>query len=319
MDKQGLMGVFDRGAISDESFTDSRDDEDIAITSQSASEAPSELPSEITDSYDHVMVLVPAGEFEMGADAEVVFGEFQKLVDPEYWDVNLLLSMEPVHTVNLDDYYIDKFEVTNAQYAEFLNEQGNQQESGAAWLNDQSDDALIFLNSGSWQSKEGYGDHPVIQVTWYGARAYCQWRGARLPSEAEWEKAARGTDGRLYPWGSDYDGGRLNVCDSNCPFPFAISEHDDGYFRTAPVNTYSDGVSPYGIFNMTGNVSEWVEDWLDIYPGGDPESSDSFGRVQRVKRGGSWSTTGAVGTTFRVGVEPDEAWPTIGFRCSRSP
>ena len=85
------------------------------------------------------------------------------------------------------------------------------------------------------------------------------------------------------------------------------------------MDTYSDGVSPYGVFNMTGNVSEWVEDWLDVYPGGDPESSDSFGHVQRVHRGGSWSTTGAVGTTYRAGVEPDQTWATIGFRCSRTP
>ncbi len=319
MDKQGLMSLLDRGVISDEIFADSQDEKDSGNPLPPASPAPAELSSEIMDSYGHVMVLVPAGEFEMGADAEVVFGEFQNLVDPEYWDFNLLLPMEPVHTVDLDDYYIDKFEVTNAQYAEFLNEQGNQQESGAAWLDDESDDTLIFFNGGNWQAKEGYGDHPVIQVSWYGARAYCQWRGARLPSEAEWEKAARGTDGRLYPWGSDYDGGRLNVCDSNCFLPFAKLEHDDGYSRTAPVDTYSDGVSPYGVFNMTGNVSEWVEDWLDVYPGGDPESSDSFGRMQRVKRGGSWITTGALGTTYRAAGVPNQPWNSTGFRCSRSP
>ncbi|RMF02512.1 MAG: hypothetical protein D6768_08075, partial [Chloroflexi bacterium] len=125
------------------------------------------------------MVLVPAGEFTMGSD-------------------NGGSDEQPVHIVYLDAFYIDKYEVTNAQFAEFLNARGNQSEGGATWLDADDPDAKIHQNGGTWQADGGYENHPAIEMTWYGAQAYCQWAGKRLPTEAEWEKAARGTDGRTY-------------------------------------------------------------------------------------------------------------------------
>ena len=130
------------------------------------------------------MVLIPAGEFTMGSE-----------------DSNADSDEAPEHTVYLDAYWIYKHEVTNAQYAEFMNDQGNQTEDGVTWLDSGEDDARIHQSSGDWIPDSGYGDHPVVEVSWYGAQAYCEWAGGRLPTEAEWEKAARGTDGRTYPWG----------------------------------------------------------------------------------------------------------------------
>jgi len=319
IDNQGLRSLFDSQVGSQESFTDSQVEQDSGSTSPTASTAPTDLPPKIADPFGLTMMLVPAGDFEMGDDADVLFAEFQALVDPEYLDYSLLRRIEPMHTVTLDDYYIDQYEITNAQFTEFLNEMGNQQEAGVSWLDEESEEALIVNSGGSWQPREGYADHPVVEVSWYGARAYCRWRGARLPTEAEWEKAARGTDARLYPWGNMFEGTHLNSCDRNCPLPFANADFDDGSARTAPVHVYSNGASPYGVYNLAGNVSEWTADWLDAYPGGDPDASEFFGQTYRVIRGGAWNSTGAVGATYRARGEPDQTQGSIGFRCSRSP
>ena len=143
---------------------------------------PTPLPDKITDESDSMMVLVPAGEFEMGNED----GDGDE---------------RPVHTVYLDAYYIDVYEVTNAQFAVFLNVKGNQSEGGETWLDD---GARIHQSGDEWQDDAYYGDHPVVEVTWYGARAYCQWRGGDLPTEAQWEKAARGgLEGMDYPWGDE--------------------------------------------------------------------------------------------------------------------
>ena len=303
----------------DETFAQPPEEASGDNTSPTAIPTPTVLASEITDSYGHSMVLVPAGAFEMGGDADIAVAECLKLHEPEGCDRNMLERIEPIHTVTLGDYYMDKYEVTNAQFTVFLNEQGNQEEAGTTWLDDENGETLILQSSGSWQPKDDFANHPVVRVNWYGARAYCQWRGARLPTEAEWEKAARGTDGRLYPWGNVFDGGRLNFCDGNCSMLWASTDHDDGYSRTAPVGSYSEGVSPYGLYDMAGNVSEWVADFFDVYPGGDPESSEFFGREYRVARGGSWDATGAIGTTYRAAGEPDKPSFPTGFRCASLP
>jgi formylglycine-generating enzyme required for sulfatase activity len=183
-----------------------------------------------------LMVYVPAGEFLMGDD--------------------------PVRTVTLDDFWIDRTEVTNAQFAAFLNDRGNLWEGEATWLELNDARCPIKLSEGEFQPKSGYADHPVAEVTWYGASAYCQWVGARLPTEEEWEKAARGTDGREYPWGN-WKAGQCNT-------------QEAGVGRTTPVGQYSPGGdSPYGCADMAGNVWEWTSSLWKI--------------TRRVSRGGSWA------------------------------
>jgi len=128
------------------------------------------------------MVLIPVGEFKMGSDSGSS-------------------SEKPVHTVYLDAFFMDVYEVTNAQFAEFLNDRGNQSEGGANWFFAGQAWVHIQQSDGQWQAQSNYSDHPVVGVTWYGATAFCAWRGKRLPTEAEWEKAARGgLEGATYPW-----------------------------------------------------------------------------------------------------------------------
>ena len=144
-------------------------------------------PTLIVDARGAAMILVPAGEFLMGSDS---------------WSG----SEKPNHSVFLDTYYIDQFEVSNAAFATFLDEVGNQIEGVAGkahWVEESDPDLRIHPINGVWQPDEDWENHPMNEVTWFGARAFCAWREARLPSEAEWEKAARGPDGRTYPWGEE--------------------------------------------------------------------------------------------------------------------
>jgi serine/threonine-protein kinase len=260
------------------------------------------IPPTPTPSAPLGMVYVPAGEFIMGSDE----GDSDE---------------QPVHTVYLDTFYVDEYEVTNAQFAQFLNEQGNQEEGGVTWLDIGDEDCLITESGGQYQPKSGYSDHPVIEVSWYGANAYCQWAGKRLPTEAEWEKAARGTDGLIYPWGNTFDGTKLNFADKNTSFDWSDSNWDDGYADTAPVGSYPDGASPYGALDMAGNVAEWVADWHDSsYYAASPESNPkgpASGHYP-VIRGGSWHINGAlVRAAVRSWYPPDDSLSHVGFRCAR--
>jgi formylglycine-generating enzyme required for sulfatase activity len=240
---------------------------------------------------------VPAGEFEMGST---------KANRNSYLDDEL-----PQHTVYLDAYWIDRAEVTNAMFAQFLNEEGNQSEGGATWLDASDKDAHLEQSGSEWQPVSGFGEHPVNWVTWYGAQAYCRWAERRLPREAEWEKAARGTDERTYPWGEGLEG--------------AIANYSYIFGDTEQVGSFPDGVSPYGVLDMAGNVWEWVADWYEVYPGGDldaidPQYSVRFGQEYRVLRGGSWSVKAfMIRTANRYSAPPGSAWSGSGFRCARSP
>ena len=194
----------------------------------------------------------------------------------------------PVHTVYTDAFWMDEHEVTNAQFAAFLNDQGNQSEGGATWLDEGDEDVLIEKSGGQWQAKSGYGDHPVIEVSWYGAQAYCKWADRRLPTEAEWEKAARGgLVKKKYPWGEEDP-----VCTKGAENGVQYSRCDG---RTVPVMSFAP--NGYGLYDMAGNVWEWVADWYDSgYYKNSPfenppgPTSGSY----RVLRGGSWAIVGVV-------------------------
>ena len=264
----------------------------LTPTCQATVQTPTtSLPTE-TPVYEEI--LIPAGEFVMGSpDGEGVDDE------------------RPQHMVYLDDYYIDKYEVTNARYQACV-------DAGAC---DPPQESSSYTR-GSYFGNPEYADYPVIKVTWYQAEAFCAWEGRRLPTEAEWEKAARGTDGRMYPWGNEFDGSKLNYCDANCEFDHKDAAHNDGYADTAPVGSYPSGSSPYGVMDMAGNVWEWVNDWYDgnyysVSPSAAPPGPETG--EYRVLRGGSWSLNDSgVRSADRYFDDPDNWYNNHGFRCVRS-
>jgi eukaryotic-like serine/threonine-protein kinase len=240
-------------------------------------------------SKDHMMlVYVPSGEFNMGLD--------------DGWDNEM-----PMHTVYLDGYWIDQTEVTNAQYALCV----------AAGSCSEPLDLNSQISDRFKDSK--YENHPVVFVDWNQSKAYCSWAGRRLPTEAEWEKAARGTDERIYPWGNTFTSMRANFCDVNCWGDWKDTSHDDGYDTTSPVGTYSSGASPYGALDMAGNAYEWVSDWSSPYtiePQNNPTGPAS-GKEHSL-RGGSWGDDiNHIRTVIRTDEPADLRRDFIGFRCAR--
>ena len=242
------------------------------------------------------MMLVSAGEFLMGStDAD------PKAADDE----------TPAHTLYLDAFWIDRTEVTNARYAQFLNALGEHTsacgERACVETQVEDEDSHILREGGLYVVESGFEDHPVIEVTWYGAQAYCTWVGARLPTEAEWEKAARGVDGRSYPWGDQ---------SPDCK----KAQYADCSGMTVPVGSKSAGASPYGVLDIAGNVWEWVVDWYDpayysSSPVQNPQGPDLGER--KVFRGGSWGYLSTfIRTTDRVRNRPTYAGFNVGFRCA---
>ncbi len=193
----------------------------------------------------------------------------------------------PQQQMIVSSFNIDLYPVTNAEYKEFV-------------------DATSHNPPRNWEDgsyPDGLADHPVVWVNWNDAKAFCEWAGKRLPTEYEWEKAARGTDGPVYPWGDAFDPAKCNSSESNLK-------------GTSPVGSYSDGVSPYGLFDMAGNVWEWTADWYQGYRGTRYELS-RYGEQFKVLRGGSWfDGQDAVRTTVRKSFDPNQGFSTIGFRCA---
>jgi len=255
-------------------------------------------PAVLQNPVDSVVLdAVPAGEFVMGSDPEL---------DPYFWGAEY-----PRRTVMLDyDYYIYHTEVTNDMYRLCV-------QSGACSPPTQNGS----MTRSSYYNDPQFADYPVIYVAWEAAQAYCAWAGGRLPTEAEWEKAARGADGRLFPWGDEEANGTLvNYCDTNCTGTESNADHD-GFADTAPVGSFPANASPYGALDMAGNVLEWVKDWFqpyyyesapDINPPGPQQGNNGY----KVARGGSFYQSAAsmrvVGRTPRDPLYPQE---TIGFRC----
>ena len=288
-----------------------------------------ELAPTIVSKDGAEMVLVPAGEFVMGTAPD----DIARLLRRHPKANGAILKDEiPKHRVFLEAFYIDKYEVTNARFQQFVQttgyrtqaerEGGGKIRTGAkTWA--QVPDATWRAPRGQGSSIAGLEAHPVVQVSWHDAKAYCTWAGKRLPTEAEWEKAARGTDGRLYPWSNELDGTRANFCDRHCPFEWKDASADDGYRSTAPVGSYEGGKSPYGAYDMAGNVWEWVADWYDAKyyqrsPARNPSGPTSGTQV--VLRGGSWLYTASdFRTTERAGVPPERRNENIGLRCVQTP
>jgi serine/threonine-protein kinase len=236
--------------------------------------AAPDIGSELRSEKDGaIMMFVPAGKFPMGSED----GSADEI---------------PVHLVDLDAFWIDQTEVTNAQYALCVNE-------GICSL---PTDPTRFYDV-------SYTQHPVVFLEWEDADAYCEWAGRRLPTEAEWEKAARGTDGRTYPWGEESDCSRANFWD--CP----------EFESTSPVGHYGDrGISPYGLYDMAGNVWEWVWDWYDVDYYQDSPASNPSGPtsgIYHVWRGGSWNCNQtSARSAGRGNYNPDYWRDLIGFRCA---
>jgi len=240
----------------------------IQPSTKTVTTSPTAPPAEITDVKGVEMVLVPEGEFTMGSDSGS---------DNE----------RPAHQVYINTFYIDKYEVTNAQYK--------------VCVEAKICDPLKNTND---YNNPLYAQHPVVNVDWNMAKKYCKWRVAGLPSEAEWEKAARGTDGRVYPWDKEGIDG-------------TFANYNQNVGDTTPVGSYPKGVSPYGAYDMIGNVWEWVEDWYKAYPG-NTINSDEYGTTYRVLRGGSWYLSiGDLHSAIRFRNGPTTTTDYFGFRCAR--
>ena len=227
----------------------------------------------------NTMVLVPEGEFIMGTN-------------------DRLPDEGPQHKVTLPAFYIDTYEVTNLQYKQFIDSTNRKSPEH-------------FRNR---TFPQGKADHPVTQVSWHDADEYCHWAGKRLPTEQEWEKAARSTDGRNYPWGNDFAINRANT-----PQRWMVLENDGD---TTPVGAFPSGVSAYGAYDMSGNVWEWTASWYAPYPGNE-RITENYGEKYKVLKGGSWWDC----TFYKCGISAPSynrsfflqstKNKSFGFRCAK--
>jgi formylglycine-generating enzyme required for sulfatase activity len=239
------------------------------------------------------MVEIPAGAFTMGRDDGPA-------------------DERPAHTVHLTAFFIDRLPVTNAQYAQYLNATNGRLAIKDQRLYDHDDpDARVHYAAArqTWLADSGYENHPVVEATWLGAREYCSWQGKRLPTEAEWEKAARGTDARRYPWG--------NGTPTRSHAQFGARFND-----TAPVENFNAGASAYGMLGMAGNAWHWVASAYRPYPydDGDGREDSATGPVRATRGGGHDSPADEITTTQRgrtLSRNPRSGHHNIGFRCAK--
>lgn len=233
------------------------------------------------------MVLIPGGEFIMGSDDVDRQGGEGEFGNRKPW----YLDEHPQRRLFLPDFFIDRTETTQKEYFEFVQKRGRR--------------APSYWKEGRFP--EGRADFPVVDVNWREARDYCVWRGKRLPTEAEWEKGARGPNGNLYAWGNQFDPKKGNVSAG-------------GVGEATAVGRWPADRSPYGLFDMTGNVMEWTEDWYRPYPGSDYQSPD-FGEQYKVAKGDAFGEAGHYALplfsrlSYRQNIPPEARYPFLGFRC----
>jgi formylglycine-generating enzyme required for sulfatase activity len=237
------------------------------------------------------MVLIPTGEFVMGSDDVDRQGGGQgEFGNRKPW----YLDEHPQHKVFLPGFFIDRYEVTNQEYLEFV--QKGQRRVPAYWK--------------EGRFPEGQADFPVVDVNWYEARDYCEWRGKRLPTEAEWEKGARGPNGNLYAWGKTFDPKKGNV---------SAGGHGD----ITAIGQWKEDRSAYGVYDMNGNVMEWSADWYQPFPGSDYQSPD-FGEQFKIAKGDAFGEEGHYALSlfsrlsYRQNILPEARYPFLGIRCAKS-
>jgi eukaryotic-like serine/threonine-protein kinase len=279
----------------------------VPTSTPTATPTPSMGSTMTSDKDGMVLIFVPAGEFTMGS-------KFYR-------------DERPAHQVSLGGYWIDKTEVTTAMFAKYLNDVSSQVtiDPGDFLRFIRLQDNIIYNLSCpichkwtdriTWDGTKfsvvaGYEDHPAVMVSWYGASAYCSWANRRLPTEAEWEKAARGTDARVYPWGNARPDDTLANLGSKAN-------------DTAKVGSYPAGASYYGLLDMAGNASEWVNDWYsETYyqnsPASNPAGPDTG--KERVVKGNGWDDLYVDGrSSFRLLPSvPEQVGVGLGFRCAVS-
>jgi len=267
------------------------------------------------DEYRHektgmVLIKIPAGEFWMGSAAS-------EGADDEH----------PQHKVYLNEYYIGKYEITNELFERFVKETGYKTDA-------EKEGTGYTYEGGKWEERAGRNwryyysagreEHPVVLVSWNDTKAFCDWAGLRLPTEAEWEKAARGTDGRQYPWGNAWDG---NKCASGS-MDISLMKSKTGYVdmgggrSTVLVGSFASGLSPYGCYDMAGNVWEWCADWFDENYYGRSANNNPPGPssgANRVLRGGCWIDVSNYCRSAYRWSGPASRHTCRGFRVASSP
>lgn len=304
---------------------------DLQPPTVAAAAADANVPAELAAVRTANLVTIPAGVFEMGTSNPEIIEAADECVTVHGGQCNPADGTDstPLVRVELDEFQMEQTEVTFEQYVAFLNYQASQgirHTSGCSGFiciqttNENPANAVIVFDGANYTAPAGLLNHPVYGVTWYGAEAYCRIIGRRLPTEAEWERAARGGDGRIYPWGNTW------ITDNaNTRLPL------DGQPGTRPVTDYAVGANPFGLLNMAGNVAEWVSDWYAptyyttlfnqpqpvVNPQGPVTGTD------KVLRGGSWNTMPFFARTVHrqhIAPFPEPAtadYPRwVGFRCA---
>jgi formylglycine-generating enzyme required for sulfatase activity len=252
--------------------------------------APTRVSSSASDrrTASHVrqeMVRIPSGEFIMGNNGRGDDGPGDE-------------DEQPAHRVSINSFRMDRYETTNAMYEAFA--KATERAAPHRWVN------------GAYP--EGKADHPVVYVDWHDADAFCRWAGKRFPTEAEWERAARGTDARRFPWGNDFSTSKANTPQ------YWLTKHEPG--NTMPAGSFPQGRSPEGLEDMAGNVYEWVADWYQPYPG-NTVANVHYGVKNKVLRGGSWYDCLSYGCGLsspvynRSRFAPEIKNKGFGFRCAQ--